>query len=188
MAWVQFLSVCQGTVITAGKAQAVVVGTGPNTAIGKIRQGCALVHCCSALHAWCSDEKALSLLSDSQSINPAFEVGALCRDAMAETVEELTPLKQKLEDFGQFLSKVRCCPASSSANMSWCPDLKQCAGTRCWCAPCQVVFVCAGHCRHLPCGVADQHPSLQRPAAWRLGTPSPCWHAHHMCRLQLLPL
>ncbi len=26
---------------------------------------------------------------------------------MAETVEELTPLKQKLEDFGQFLSKVR---------------------------------------------------------------------------------
>ncbi|KAK9840627.1 hypothetical protein WJX81_005487 [Elliptochloris bilobata] len=53
-----------GTVITAGKARAVVVGTGPNTAIGKIR------------------------------------------DAMAETVEELTPLKQKLEDFGQFLSKV----------------------------------------------------------------------------------
>ena len=29
------------------------------------------------------------------------------RDAMAETVEELTPLKQKLEDFGQFLSKAR---------------------------------------------------------------------------------
>lgn len=27
---------------------------------------------------------------------------------MAETVEELTPLKQKLEDFGQFLSKARC--------------------------------------------------------------------------------
>ena len=26
---------------------------------------------------------------------------------MAETVEELTPLKQKLEDFGQFLSKAR---------------------------------------------------------------------------------
>ena len=30
----------------------------------------------------------------------------VCRDAMAETVEELTPLKKKLDDFGTFLSKV----------------------------------------------------------------------------------
>lgn len=29
------------------------------------------------------------------------------RDAMAESVEELTPLKQKLDDFGNFLSKAR---------------------------------------------------------------------------------
>jgi len=33
-------------------------------------------------------------------------VAVTCRDAMAETVEELTPLKKKLDDFGTFLSKV----------------------------------------------------------------------------------
>ncbi|KAK9866314.1 hypothetical protein WJX84_001071 [Apatococcus fuscideae] len=52
-----------GTVITAGRARAVVVGTGPATALGRIR------------------------------------------DSMAESVEEMTPLKQKLDDFGRFLSK-----------------------------------------------------------------------------------
>ena len=31
---------------------------------------------------------------------------AFCRDSMAESVEEMTPLKQKLDDFGRFLSKV----------------------------------------------------------------------------------
>lgn len=37
------------------------------------------------------------------------------RDAMAESAEEMTPLKQKLDEFGTFLSKVpsldcfRCC-------------------------------------------------------------------------------
>ena len=30
-----------------------------------------------------------------------------CRDAMAESTEEMTPLKQKLDEFGAFLSKVR---------------------------------------------------------------------------------
>ena len=29
-----------------------------------------------------------------------------CRDAIAESAEEMTPLKQKLDDFGNFLSKV----------------------------------------------------------------------------------
>ncbi|CAK0785211.1 Calcium-transporting ATPase 3, endoplasmic reticulum-type [Coccomyxa viridis] len=53
-----------GTVVTAGRARAVAIGTGQNTAIGQIR------------------------------------------DAMAETEEELTPLKKKLDDFGTFLSKV----------------------------------------------------------------------------------
>ncbi|KAK9918863.1 hypothetical protein WJX75_007624 [Coccomyxa subellipsoidea] len=53
-----------GTVVTAGRARAVVVGSGQNTAIGRIR------------------------------------------DAMAESVDEMTPLKKKLDEFGSFLSKV----------------------------------------------------------------------------------
>eukprot|EP00884_Botryococcus_braunii_P019514 jgi/Botrbrau1/6246/Bobra.0129s0001.2 len=53
-----------GTVITVGRARAVVTGTGPSTAIGKIR------------------------------------------DAMVEAPEDVTPLKQKLDEFGTFLSKV----------------------------------------------------------------------------------
>lgn len=53
-----------GTVVTAGRARGVVVGTGAATAIGKIR------------------------------------------DAMAEAQDDDTPLKQKLDEFGTFLSKV----------------------------------------------------------------------------------
>ncbi|KAL4420461.1 hypothetical protein ABPG75_010117 [Micractinium tetrahymenae] len=53
-----------GTVVTAGRARGVVVGTGAATAIGKIR------------------------------------------DAMAEAQDDDTPLKQKLDEFGAFLSKV----------------------------------------------------------------------------------
>ena len=34
--------------ITAGKARAVVVGTGPNTAIGKIRCACVSLHTTTA--------------------------------------------------------------------------------------------------------------------------------------------
>ena len=30
----------------------------------------------------------------------------MCRDAMAEAVEEATPLQKKLDHFGSFLSKV----------------------------------------------------------------------------------
>eukprot|EP00891_Asterochloris_glomerata_P003373 jgi/Astpho2/3373/e_gw1.00054.11.1_t len=52
-----------GTVITAGRARAIVTGTGPATAIGKIR------------------------------------------DAIADTIEEMTPLKRKLDEFGTLLSK-----------------------------------------------------------------------------------
>ena len=55
----------QGTVVTAGRARAIVVGSGAKTAIGRIR------------------------------------------DAMAESVDEMTPLKKKLDDFGAFLSKVQ---------------------------------------------------------------------------------
>jgi hypothetical protein len=32
--------------------------------------------------------------------------GYVFRDAMAESTEEMTPLKQKLDEFGRFLSKV----------------------------------------------------------------------------------
>ena len=52
-----------GTVVAAGRARGIVVGTGASTAIGRIR------------------------------------------DAMAEAQEQETPLKQKLDQFGAFLSK-----------------------------------------------------------------------------------
>jgi len=48
---------------------------------------------------------------------------------MAETVEELTPLKQKLEDFGQFLSKARVPDrAAASPTRMHCPMLCDCPG------------------------------------------------------------
>jgi len=56
--------VFSGTNVAAGKARGVVIGTGPNTAIGKIR------------------------------------------DEMAEVEEIKTPLQQKLDEFGEQLSKV----------------------------------------------------------------------------------
>merc|ERR1712117_939190 len=56
--------VFSGTNVAAGKARGVVIGTGANTAIGKIR------------------------------------------DEMAETEEIKTPLQQKLDEFGEQLSKV----------------------------------------------------------------------------------
>ena len=52
--------------MAAGKARGIVVGTGLNTQIGKIR------------------------------------------DQMAETEEDKSPLKQKIDEFGQQLSKVWC--------------------------------------------------------------------------------
>jgi Ca2+ transporting ATPase len=55
--------ISQGTVVTAGRARGIVIGTGAATAIGRIR------------------------------------------DAMAESADEMTPLKKKLDEFGNFLSK-----------------------------------------------------------------------------------
>uniref|UniRef100_H2ZLD3 Sarcoplasmic/endoplasmic reticulum calcium ATPase 2 n=1 Tax=Ciona savignyi TaxID=51511 RepID=H2ZLD3_CIOSA len=65
----------QGTNIASGKATGIVIGTGSNTEIGKIR------------------------------------------DQMAETEAEKTPLQQKLDEFGQQLSKV-CQPSSQLAWLS----------------------------------------------------------------------
>ncbi len=67
----------QGTLVTSGRAQGIVVGTGPLTAIGQIR------------------------------------------DAMTAGADEevLTPLKQKLNEFGELLSKV-CEPIVCGP--SWC--------------------------------------------------------------------
>lgn len=47
----------------------------------------------------------ISIVKDSADI-VSMAVAVTCRDAMAETIEELTPLKKKLDDFGTFLSKV----------------------------------------------------------------------------------
>jgi len=55
--------VYSGTTVTVGKATCVVVGTGINTAIGKIQ------------------------------------------DSLEKTEEELTPLKKKLDEFGNLLGK-----------------------------------------------------------------------------------
>ena len=53
----------------------------------------------------------MSLSRKLQDIIPAEatrtkHLGLACRDAMAESVEEMTPLKRKLDEFGTFLSKV----------------------------------------------------------------------------------
>uniref|UniRef100_H2ZLD8 Sarcoplasmic/endoplasmic reticulum calcium ATPase 2 n=1 Tax=Ciona savignyi TaxID=51511 RepID=H2ZLD8_CIOSA len=65
----------QGTNIASGKATGIVIGTGSNTEIGKIR------------------------------------------DQMAETEAEKTPLQQKLDEFGQQLSKVNISFASRHHNL-----------------------------------------------------------------------
>lgn len=70
MFW-NYLGMLQGTNIASGRARGVVVSTGTNTEIGKIRE------------------------------------------SMAATAEERTPLQEKLDEFGEQLSKV-CLEKSNS--------------------------------------------------------------------------
>ncbi len=52
---------------------------------------------------------AMQCTSRTLSQTQLYEMGTACRDAMAEAQEEDTPLKQKLDEFGTFLSKVHEC-------------------------------------------------------------------------------
>ena len=121
-----------GTVVTAGRARGVVVGTGADTAIGKIRCGRLVGRRVGAarMQQWCSGVQrrrslpqharylllpgwlpaCLAALPTACPTVPPdclpYRPARLHRDAMAEAQEEDTPLKKKLDDFGAFLSKV----------------------------------------------------------------------------------
>ena len=121
-----------GTVVTAGRARGVGVGTGADTAIGKIRCGRLVGRRVGAarMQQWCSGVQrrrslpqharylllpgwlpaCLAALPTACPTVPPdclpYRPARLHRDAMAEAQEEDTPLKKKLDDFGAFLSKV----------------------------------------------------------------------------------
>lgn len=101
----------QGTNIAAGRAIGVVVATGVQTEIGKIR------------------------------------------DEMASTDPERTPLQQKLDQFGEQLSKVRRLETTAPP-----PGAEWMVVTR---------LLCAGDQCDLRGGVGHQRGSLQRPGPRR---------------------
>ena len=81
-------TVFSGTVITCGRAKGVVIGTG----------ACPRSHPSSSLASRGSDPS----LSGFAGSNTA--IGRI-RDAMSNTESEPTPLQQRLDEFGTFLSK-----------------------------------------------------------------------------------
>ncbi len=94
----------QGTVVTAGRARAIAIGTGARTAIGKIHD--AMTDQVSKA----SSKRHQKLHALPGSVGPA-SAARLAAGYMPEDptqyaqVEELTPLKRKLDEFGNFLSK-----------------------------------------------------------------------------------
>lgn len=119
----------QGTNIAAGKAVGVVVATGGNTEIGKIR------------------------------------------DEMASTEQERTPLQQKLDEFGQQLSKVPqvalICPFSAAERL-WAS-----VGTSC--------SLFSGHLADMHRRVDHQYWTFQRPCPRRLLDPRCCLLLQDRC-------